>query len=90
MQDFLHILTTNNSLWVLLVAVISLCLGSFLNVIIIRLPKILQQQWQAACYQYLELEQPKNSESQKNEDLNLWHLCYPASHCTSCNHFLPL
>ncbi|RUO75870.1 prepilin peptidase [Idiomarina seosinensis] len=50
-------------------------IGSFLNVVIVRLPKQLQQQWQREC---AELNgQPLNQQDRFN-------LAYPGSHCPQC------
>ena len=52
--------------WLLYTAVIffSLCIGSFLNVVILRLPKMMQQDWRCQCEEFLELsdDQRKNDE----------------------------
>jgi leader peptidase (prepilin peptidase) / N-methyltransferase len=53
-------------------------LGSFLNVVIYRLPLILDQQWRADCLEYLELP------AQPNEaKVSLW---LPSSQCPGCGH----
>ncbi|MGL6177392.1 MAG: prepilin peptidase, partial [Vibrionaceae bacterium] len=36
--------------YVFVVAILSLMIGSFLNVVIYRLPKMLEKQWQAECH----------------------------------------
>ena len=60
-------------------AVIGLAMGSFLNVVIHRLPRMLQAQWQAQC---AELEGRPVEEAAR---YNLW---VPASQCASCGHKL--
>lgn len=59
------------------VALFSLCVGSFLNVVIYRLPKMLEQQWQQEARYYLEME-PIEQER--------FNLAVPASTCPSCQH----
>jgi leader peptidase (prepilin peptidase)/N-methyltransferase len=57
-------------------AVLGLVVGSFLNVVIHRLPKIIESQWQRA-YAAFSGESPLNEERLS--------LAYPGSHCTHCN-----
>lgn len=57
--------------------IIGLCVGSFLNVVIYRFPKILAQQWREECHTYLALE----NTAEKPESFSL---AWPGSHCPSC------
>jgi leader peptidase (prepilin peptidase)/N-methyltransferase len=68
--------------WLLYLTVIlvSLCIGSFLNVVILRLPKMMQQDWRCQCEEFLEL--PDN---QRNTQEPIT-LSKPASTCPSCGH----
>ncbi|MCL7945180.1 A24 family peptidase [Marinobacter sp. ATCH36] len=68
--------------WLLYIVVIfvSLCIGSFLNVVILRLPKIMQQDWRCQCEEFLELP-----EEQRKEEETVT-LSKPASTCPSCGH----
>ncbi|UTF59657.1 A24 family peptidase [Gilvimarinus sp. DA14] len=52
-----------------------LALGSFLNVLILRLPKILETSWKSQCCELLEQPAPAD------EKLGL---AFPASHCPKC------
>lgn len=63
------------------IAVISgLVVGSFLNVVILRLPRMMEQQWRQECRQLLEIEESPVEAVQK------FNLNTPASHCPSCGH----
>jgi leader peptidase (prepilin peptidase) / N-methyltransferase len=57
--------------------VVGLCVGSFLNVVIYRLPKMMEREWRAECAslagQPVPVEPPLN-------------LVLPRSHCPSCGH----
>lgn len=53
--------------------------GSFLNVVIYRLPKILDQRWTADCRNYLDIKSD-SSESPANKVSLLW----PGSCCPKC------
>jgi leader peptidase (prepilin peptidase)/N-methyltransferase len=57
--------------------VLGLCVGSFLNVVIHRLPKMLEQQWRADCAEFAGTESPP-AES--------FNLVLPRSRCPSCGH----
>jgi len=57
--------------------VVGLCVGSFLNVVIHRLPKMLERGWQLQCAE-LAGEQPA--------DLPAYNLVVPRSQCPSCGH----
>lgn len=57
--------------------VVGLCVGSFLNVVIHRLPRILERQWRAECAQLSGTEPP----TEERYDLVL-----PRSRCPVCGH----
>lgn len=54
-------------------ALVGLVFGSFLNVVIHRLPRMLEREWQAGH------EDPSPSSA-------VYNLAFPASHCPLCNH----
>ena len=62
---------------VLLAGIMGLLVGSFLNVVIYRLPVMMQRGWRKECLAYLELEADKNEE--------VFNLVLPLSRCPSCN-----
>jgi len=64
------------------VAVISLSVGSFLNVVIYRLPKMMEYSWYHDCREYLA-DEVKNT---KAKELTAMTLSKPDSTCPNCNH----
>ncbi|MEC7119822.1 MAG: A24 family peptidase [Pseudomonadota bacterium] len=62
-----------------LVALIGLCVGSFLNVVIYRLPQMMQQGWRQECQLFLHPEQTVQPEPRMT-------LSRPASSCPACQH----
>lgn len=64
----------------LLAALLGLVLGSFLNVVIHRLPIMLERLWQRQCE---ELTGPSPTAATPAKPFNLVH---PGSHCPHCNH----
>ena len=56
---------------------VGLCVGSFLNVVIYRLPKMMERGWRAECAELAG--QPAPAEPPLN-------LAAPRSHCPSCGH----
>lgn len=60
------------------IGILSLCVGSFLNVVIYRTPKIMQQDWKQECQMLLHPEQPII----EYEKLSL---SFPPSACPKCH-----
>ncbi|MAM71223.1 MAG: prepilin peptidase [Gammaproteobacteria bacterium] len=60
---------------------LGLIIGSFLNVVIYRLPLMMQREWSEQCHDFLELDDKQGIE--KYPDFNL---ARPGSHCPHCQH----
>lgn len=79
----MHLLETLLSTpWLLYLSVLflSLCVGSFLNVVILRLPKMMQQEWRCQCEEFLEV--PETARQREP----LITLSKPSSTCPGCGH----
>ena len=73
--------------------ILGLVIGSFLNVVILRLPKIMQVQWRRECAELADDDTNTDGESADRpapagdkipgEPFNL---AYPPSHCPACGH----
>jgi leader peptidase (prepilin peptidase)/N-methyltransferase len=64
-----------------LVALVSLMVGSFLNVVIYRLPLMMERDWRQQCHEFLELP-----EQQDGKTPTVFNLAKPDSHCPRCKH----
>ena len=67
--------------------IIGLIIGSFLNVVIVRYPKMLQRDWEKECRAFLNLPQTDSSHQIAHSDISL---ALPRSHCPHCQHPLKL
>jgi leader peptidase (prepilin peptidase)/N-methyltransferase len=69
-----------NPLFVVAVAlVIGLCVGSFLNVVVHRLPKMMERDWRAQCAEL-------RGETPAEQDAPAYNLAVPRSACPDCGH----
>jgi len=78
MTEWLALLQQHSWLYLLLVFVFSLVVGSFLNVVIYRLPRMMEREWQAEFQAYFQPDQA----SANNQPYNL---AVPRSACPSCH-----
>ena len=74
----LTILETAPWAYIAAAVIIGLCVGSFLNVVIHRLPKMMEARWRAECAEFTNQEQPQASER--------YNLLVPSSQCPACGH----
>ncbi|MGE3319471.1 MAG: A24 family peptidase [Candidatus Berkiella sp.] len=66
----------------LIIGLFGLIIGSFLNVVIVRLPRMLHQAWSAQCNDYMQQKSPQT------EVTKPYNLVFPRSHCPKCNHLI--
>jgi leader peptidase (prepilin peptidase) / N-methyltransferase len=82
LSDFIYLLESNDLFFYGFIFILSLMIGSFLNVVIYRLPKMLEQGWYQECREFLADELKKSS---KEEETPLT-LSKPNSTCPHCQH----
>ncbi len=65
--------------WLIYLAagLLGLLIGSFLNVVILRLPKIMEDSWRTQCCEFLEIADTDPEKKKVG-------LVFPASHCPKC------
>ncbi|MDT8427731.1 MAG: A24 family peptidase [Pseudomonadales bacterium] len=67
-----------------LAIVLGLMVGSFLNVVIYRLPIMLQREWRQQCIEFLELDPTQVSKPMVMAEFTRFDLAKPDSHCPHC------
>ncbi len=75
----LELLANSPTLFVLLIVLLGLMVGSFLNVVIYRLPLMMEREWRAQCAELFNQPDPEGDRPL----LTLWG---PRSQCPSCGH----
>ena len=68
-------------IFIIVVGFVGLCVGSFLNVVIYRLPIMMEREWREQSAELLELSP---SESGLDTESEAFNLCIPNSKCPSC------
>lgn len=75
-MTLLDLLRESPCILISVVFIIGLMVGSFLNVVIFRLPLMMNRTWRKECHEFLQLA-PEPSEPAVN-------LLFPGSHCPQC------
>jgi leader peptidase (prepilin peptidase)/N-methyltransferase len=77
----LDYLAANPAALILVCVLFGLLVGSFLNVVIHRIPKMMEATWRQEARELLEQPPPKGEETPP-----IFNLVTPGSHCPHCNH----
>jgi leader peptidase (prepilin peptidase)/N-methyltransferase len=72
-----ELLTQQEGLFVFVAAILGLMVGSFLNVVVHRVPKMLEREWREQCA-WLQGKEP--------EKVDRYNLLLPSSTCPQCGH----
>lgn len=75
-MDIVQFFASNPDIFLIVTGIVSLFIGSFLNVVIYRLPRMMEQSWSEECRIYLGLK--------PHTDVEKLNLYLPFSHCPSC------
>lgn len=90
-MELIHALQSNTPLFYSTIVILGLLVGSFLNVVILRLPVMLKNNWRHDCQQFLaehftaDLVAPPEAISTSQEKFNL---VTPRSRCPQCGHMI--
>ena len=79
-MDLIYLLSASRAWLLVTIGLFSLLIGSFLNVVIYRLPIMLEQQWKRDCH---ELLGKPTTETELSQPFNL---VVPRSQCPTCGH----
>ncbi|MEE9397702.1 MAG: A24 family peptidase [Methylococcales bacterium] len=74
-----YVLEHNPLFFILLSGLFGLLVGSFINVVVYRLPLMMERNWRRECTEFLELPEPEDNKPALN-------LLTPGSCCPACNH----
>jgi len=79
--SWLELMQQHTVLWLTTTTVFSLLVGSFLNVVIVRLPKAMLKEWKQECGTLLSL----STEHPPIANPAMASIAWPASHCCACH-----
>ena len=85
MSAFLDLFQANQILFMVLVTMFSLFVGSFLNVVIHRLPIMMENEWKRECETLLNCKPDSDTAEQEEQAFNLM---LPRSRCPSCGQMI--
>jgi len=86
-MNTIALLQASPLLYLAIVFVLGLLVGSFLNVVILRLPRMLHRQWQTDCLEYLTEHHPRHLKAgEPPVEADPCNLLTPASRCPHCGH----
>lgn len=82
------VLSSSPTLFIVIVGILGLLMGSFLNVVIYRLPRMLQREWRVQCEELMAQEDqdqiPSKSTTDGDRARETFNLISPGSACPSC------
>lgn len=82
-MELFTLLAQHPPLLIAAVFVFGLMVGSFLNVVVYRLPVMMERDWKRQCLEYLHPDQPLDQSTGGHERFNL---IVPRSRCPACGH----
>lgn len=85
MSAVLQVLQGNPVLFIIVVGLFSLFVGSFLNVVIHRLPIMMENGWRQECLEFLDADAENKPEASSPKDSEPFNLMVPRSRCPSCD-----
>lgn len=84
-MTLIDLIQSNTSVLVILAIALGLLVGSFLNVVIYRVPVMLQREWRQQCCEFLEIDEKTTNNAGTAPTHKVFNLVKPDSHCPQCN-----
>lgn len=84
-MTLIDLLQSNATVLVVLSIALGLLVGSFLNVVIYRIPVMLQREWRQQCCEFLEIDEKTTGDAGTAPQHKVFNLVKPDSHCPQCN-----
>lgn len=84
-MTFLELLQSDRTTLIIATIVLGLLVGSFLNVVIYRLPVMMRRAWREQCIDFLELNASDFQQAEPTHGHPVFNLVKPDSHCPQCN-----
>ncbi len=75
-----QVLQNHPAIFIGLIGLLGLLVGSFLNVVAHRVPVMMHKAWRKECLEYLEMDKDSEPDNQR------FDLIKPDSHCPTCHH----
>lgn len=85
-MDLISALQAQTNLTLISAAIFGLLIGSFLNVIIYRLPKMMERDWQEQCRDFIATNGDITNLPTQGASVEPFNLMVPRSRCPSCGH----
>jgi leader peptidase (prepilin peptidase) / N-methyltransferase len=82
LTDFL---TANTPIAITISGILGLLVGSFLNVVIYRLPIMMEREWKSQCKNVSDAEQSTAAHPAAKPEQSTFNLATPHSHCPKCD-----
>lgn len=88
-DQFFILMAESSAFFITIVTLLSLLVGSFLNVVIYRVPVMMEREWDCECREFLadELKPTKEAKKEAKQDATkeTFNLVKPDSHCPKCH-----
>jgi len=84
-MTIIDLLSANQPFLLMATLVLGLLVGSFLNLVVYRLPIMLQREWKQQCSEFMEVENQSTLHANSSVKYAIFNLQNPASHCRYCD-----
>jgi len=83
-MSLIDLLSSSQATLISLTVILGLLAGSFLNVVIYRVPVMLQRDWRNQCREFLEIDETHIKAPTPAAHFEVFNLLKPDSHCPGC------